>query len=250
MVNSWDFSGSAKWYDVILGKDEYLKNANFVSKQLQKFDVKTVLELACGSGLYLFPLKKNGFDVEGLDISKEMLDVARKRSKSIKLYQQDMTKFKTNKKYDAILILNSGLALLPNHSLIDKTIKQCQKNLNDNGILLIDLPNHKKEIKESNFNQEHEEYKIPNGKIDVIFRHNKQGKKWIEEWDGFVKQGKKLSQFKEYYEELIYSPKEIEKSLKKNNFEILKIFGSRSGGKFNPDNSWRRFYICQKINKK
>ena len=122
MADSWDFSGSAEWYDVILGKNEYEKNAKFVSQQLQKFNVKTVLELACGSGLYLFPLKKNGFNVEGLDISKEMLDVARKRSKTIKLYQQDMTKFNTKKKYDAILILNSGLALLPNHSLIDKTI--------------------------------------------------------------------------------------------------------------------------------
>ena len=246
MTDSWDFSGSAEWYDVILGRDEYEKNAKFVSQQLHKFNVKTVLELACGSGLYLFPLNKNGFDVEGLDISKEMLDVARKRSKAIKLYKQDMTKFNTKKKYDAILILNSGLALLPNQSLIDKTIKQSQKNLNANGILLIDLPNHKKEIKESNLDQEYEKYKIPNGKIDVVFRHRKNGNKWIEEWDGFVKQGNKLSQFKEYYEEFIYSPQAIEKSLKNHGFKILKVFGSRRGGKFNPDNSWRRFYLCQK----
>ena len=80
MANSWDFSGSAEWYDVILGKEEYEKNAKFVFQQLQKFNVKKVLELACGSGLYLFPLKKNGFDIGGLDISKEMLDVSRKRS--------------------------------------------------------------------------------------------------------------------------------------------------------------------------
>jgi|TARA_B100000315_G_scaffold118812_1_gene108868 ubiquinone/menaquinone biosynthesis C-methylase UbiE len=246
MADSWDFSGSAEWYDVILGKNEYEKNAKFVSQQLQKFNVKTVLELACGSGLYLFPLKKNGFNVEGLDISKEMLDVARKRSKAIKLYQQDMTKFNTKKKNDAILILNSGLALLPNHSLIDKTIKRCQENLDENGILLIDLPNHKKEIKESNFTQSHEEYKIPNGKIDVIFRDYKKNDKWIAEWYGFVKQGNKFSQFKEYYEELIYSPQAIEKSLKNHGFRILKVFGSRKGGKFNPDNSWRRFYLCQK----
>jgi len=83
MADSWDFSGSAKWYDVILGKDEYEKNSKFVSQQLHKFNVKTVLELACGSGLYLFPLKKNGFEIDGLDISKEMLDIARKRSKAI-----------------------------------------------------------------------------------------------------------------------------------------------------------------------
>lgn len=247
MTDLWDFSSSSDWYDVILGKDEYKKNAKFVSRQLKHFGVKTVLEVACGSGLYLFPLKKAGFDIEGFDISKEMLDMARKRSRAIKLYQQNMTKFKINKKYDAILILNSGLSLLPNHQLIDKTIKQCQKHLSDNGILLIDLPNHKKEIRESNFTQEHRQYKIPNGKIDVIFRDYQKKNKWVAEWCGFVKRGNKFIQFKEHYEELIYSPKIVEKSLKNHGFRILNVFGSRRGGKFNPNNSWRRFYLCQKV---
>lgn len=247
MVELWDFSGSAEWYDVILGKDEYKKNAEFVSQQLKRFNVKTVLELACGSGLYLFPLKKAGFDINGVDISKEMLYIAKKRSKVIRLYRQDMTKFKIDKKYDAILILNSGLALLQNQSLIDKTIKQSKKHLNENGILLIDLPNHKKEIKESNFAQSHEQYKILNGKIDVIFRDYQKNNKWVSEWYGFVKRGNTFSQFKEYYEEFIYSPQAIEKSLKNRGFKILKVFGSRTGGNFNLNNSWRRVYLCRKM---
>ena len=247
MAGSWDFSDSAKWYDIILGKEEYKKNAKFVSQQLKKFNVKTALELACGSGMYLYPLKKAGFEIEGLDISEEMLNIARKRDKTINLYKQDMTKFRTGKKYDAILILNSGLALLPNQSLIDKTIKKCREYLNEKGILLIDLPNHKKEIKEANFTQSHKQYKIPDGKIDVVFRDHQKRNKWIAEWYGFVKQGNKFSQFKEYYEELIYSPQAIEKSLKNHGFKILNVFGSRKGGKFNPNNSWRLFYLCQKI---
>lgn len=246
MTNSWDFLSSASWYDTILDKNEYEKNAKFVSRQLKKFNVKTVLELACGSGLYLFPLKKDGFNIEGLDISKKMLNTARKRSEIIKLYKQDMTKFRINKRYDAILILNSGLVLLPRHSLIDKTIKRCQTHLNETGILMIDLPNHKKEIKESNFTQNHEKYRIHNGQLDVIFRDHRKKNKWISEWFGFIKQGNKFTQFKEYYEELIYSPQKIEASLKNQGFKILKIFGSRRGGKFAYDNSWRRVYLCQK----
>jgi len=245
-MESWDFSGSAKWYDVILGKKDYEANAKFVSQQLKKLNVKTILELACGSGLYLSPLEKSGFVVEGLDISKKMLDVARKRNRNVKLYRQDMTKFRINKKYDSILILNSGLALLPDHNLINKTIEQSKKHLNDKGILLIDLPNHRKEIKESNFTQSHEQYKIPDGEMVVIFRDYQKENKWISEWDGFVKQNNKFSQFKEYYKELIYSPQKIEDSLKINGLKILKIFGSRRGKSFNPDNSWRRVYLCQK----
>jgi ubiquinone/menaquinone biosynthesis C-methylase UbiE len=241
-----DFSGYAKYYDLILGKKEFEKNAEFVARELKKFGVKSILEVACGTGLYLFPLKKAGFNIEGLDISKEMLQGARARSKKIKLYQQDMTKFQTRKKYDAILILNSGLVLLPNQQLIRKTLKRCYSHLKENGFLMLDLPNHKKEIKESNFSQEHSQYKIPKGKIDVIFRDYKKKNKWIAEWHGFVKQGNQLSQFKEYYEELIYNPKELEQSLKDIGFKILKVFGSRKGGTFKPNDSYRRFYLCKK----
>ena len=111
---------------------------------------------------------------------------------------------------------------------------------------MLDLPNHSKEIKESNFSQEIGTYKVPKGKMDVIFREYKKGNKWISSWKGFVKQGKKYEEFHEYYEELIYNPKEFEKTVKKQGFEILKIFGSRSGEKFNSKNSYRRFYLCKK----
>ena len=242
-----DFSGSAQYYDIILGKDNFRKHAQFVSKLLKKYKVKSVLELGCGSGLYLFPLKKLGFKIDGLDISKEMLYLARKQDKKIKLYQEDMSKFKINKKYDSIICLNSSLVLLPNFKLIEKTLRNCYKHLNKNGILLLDLPNHYKEIKESNFSQEKETYKIKNGTLEVIFRDYKKNNKWVSEWFGFVKQKNNFSNFHEYYEELIYSPKELEKSLKNLGFKIIKVFGSRRGGTFDKNKSYRRFYVCQKF---
>jgi len=55
MKTTNDFSNSAKYYDLILGRKEFEKNAKFVASELNKFGVKTVLELACGTGLYLFP---------------------------------------------------------------------------------------------------------------------------------------------------------------------------------------------------
>lgn len=239
-----DFAASAAWYDAILGKEEYEKNAKFVAQELKKYKVKSILELACGSGLYLFPLQKAGFVVEGLDISNEMLAVAKKRSKTIKLYQQDMTLFRIKKKYDAILILNSGLVLLPNHAAIEKAIAQSGKHLKDNGLLLIDLPNHAKEMQDARSTQER--FRIPKGTIDVTFNYYKKKNKWVEEWKGVVKEKNKTIPFTERYEELIYSPKKLEEILQKHGFTILKVFGSRRGGAFNPNTSWRRVYLCQK----
>jgi len=238
-----DFAGSSKYYDLML-KKECEKSAKFIVKELKKFKVKTILELGCGTGLYLFPLKKAGFNIEGLDISKEMLDMAKKRGK-VKLYKGDMAKFNIKKKYDAVLNLNSSLILLKNHQEIDKSLKCSAKHLNPNGIMILDLPNHVKEIKELKNEQDHSTYKFPGGKIDLISRDYKKGSKWVAEWFGFVQEKNNYSEFTEFYEELIFSPKKLEKSLKSAGFKILRMFGSRTGGKFDPKQSWRRVYLCQ-----
>jgi SAM-dependent methyltransferase len=241
-----DFSGSAEYYDIILGKKEFELNSKFIEKLLKKYNKKNILELGCGTGLYLFPLKKAGFNIEGLDISKEMLKVVKKNKIKIKLYEKDMSSFKINKKYDSILCLNSSLILLPNIKLIEKTIKNVYNHLSKKGLFLIDLPNHIKEIKENNNSQTKKKYKISKGSLEIVFNDYKKGNKWISVWNGVFKEGSNSKKFKEHYEELIYSPKELEKYLKKAGFEIIDVFGSRRGGKFNIHKSWRRFYLCQK----
>lgn len=240
-----DFSASAEYYDLVLDREEIFKSAKFIIKILKKYNVKSILEIGCGTGLYLVPLKKAGFYVEGLDISKPMLDLAGEKSK-IKLYLKDMSSFRLDRKFDSILNLNSSLILLKNFKLVEKTIKNVSKHINDNGIFLIDLPNHDKEIKENNNLQEKRRYKIRGGYLEVNFFDYKRGNKWISEWSGVAVRSGKYEMFKERYEELIFSPKKMERFLEKCGFEILDIFGSRKGGRFDKTKSLRRFYFCRK----
>lgn len=236
-----DYSKSAKYYDLILDPSRYKKNAAFIQKLLSKYKVKTSLELGCGSGLYTITLSKE-FDIEGLDISKEMLLELKKQSK-IQTYKQDMTVFSTNKKYDSILILNSSLTLVSTFAGMKRTIRQCKKHLNEGGLLVLDLPNHANEIKEGNFEQEVESYKLPGGKLDVLIRSFKKGNKWVEQWLGFGKQKNSFFEFKEEFEEIIFPVKEFEKAVKQD-FKVLEMYGSREGKPFNKD-SYRRVYVLR-----
>jgi SAM-dependent methyltransferase len=201
-----------------------------------------VLELGCGSGLYLAPLKKQRFDIHGLDISAPMLKHA-KKIKGVRVFQKDMTTFKLPQKYDAILVLNSGLVLLPNAKAIQKTINNVQRHLNPGGLFLIDIPNHAVEIKENNNTTGKHAYKIPKGKLEVVFEDHKRGNKWVADWYGYVN-GKK--DFHEHYEELIVDPKTMERMFK--GFNILSVHGTRSGGRFDPKKSYRRFYVLNLAN--
>jgi len=240
------YKDCAEYYDLVVDKKEIQKEVEFISRLFNKFKVKTALDVGCGTGLYLIPLKRKKFDIEGLDLSINMLKEVRKKSKTIKLHKKDMSNFKINKKYDAIICLSSTLIILPNFKIIKKTIKNLYKHLSPGGILILDLPNHLKEIKEKNNLKEHESHNTPKGKLNFTFLSYKKGNKWIEEWYGVTKRKNKVLKFKDTWEELIYSPKELESSLKKAGFNILKIHGSMKGIKFDKNKSYRRTYLCKK----
>ena len=75
----------------------------------------TALELGSGSGRLILPLKREGFFIEGLDNSKEMLDLCRKQpdGDDLVLHNADMTQFQTGAKYGAITIPAFSLQLIP-----------------------------------------------------------------------------------------------------------------------------------------
>ncbi len=238
MNNTW--ANSAQYYDIILGKKRFERSALFISKILNRYKANNILELGCGTGLYLAPLKKKRFNVEGVDISKKMLKQA--KPLRVPLYLQNMSRFNIPKKYDAILCLNSSLLLLPNTSAIEKTIQRCKNHLCPKGILILDLPHHEKEISVTT-KEEHHTYKISGGVLELKSRAYKKANRWVEEWRGMVRKRKNKS-FREVFGELLYSAPWLENVLRRHRFKIVQLFGSRTGGKFTKD-SYRRVYLCR-----
>ena len=70
----------ASVYDAIMDDSLYEKWTDFSLRHFPK-DKKKLLELACGTGIQSIYFKKSGFEVTGLDLSHEMLDLAEKRSR-------------------------------------------------------------------------------------------------------------------------------------------------------------------------
>ena len=238
---------SAKYYDAVVNKKQYEKEAVFYSGLLNKFHARSVLELGCGTGLYLVLLKRMGFDIEGLDLSKPMLKEVQRKDRKIKLYNRDMSNFKIGKKYDAVLCLGSSLIFLPNFSLIEKTLINSYNHLKQNSILILDLPNHTKEIKERNHKVSRTSIKLPKGRLYSTSHSYRKGDKWIEVWHGKVVEGKKILRFRDVDEEIIYSPKKLEASIRSAGFKILKIYGSANEESvFDVKESDRRIYLCRK----
>src|ERR1700729_490456 len=98
----------------------------------------TLLEVACGTGEIIASLASR-YQVSGLDISSGMLAVARKKLPAgIPLYAADMSDFKLDMKFDAIICVYHGINHLLGFSAWESFFDCTYRHLNDGGVLVFD----------------------------------------------------------------------------------------------------------------
>ena len=106
-----------------------------------------VLELACGTGRVLIPIAQEGVKIAGLDISKEMLDIARKKIEKldentkgdIEITQGDMRKFELKRKFSMIYIAFRSFQSLLTKQNQGACLECVNRHLEDNGLFILDL---------------------------------------------------------------------------------------------------------------
>ena len=82
-------------------------------------------------------LEENGYVVTGLDLSKDMLNIAKTRVRG-NLVQQDMREIKLDQKYDAIVCLGSSFTYIQSDTDVEKAVRGFFNHLNDIGVLMFD----------------------------------------------------------------------------------------------------------------
>lgn len=216
----------------------------FVVDILRKYQRQEILELGCGSGLFTIPLKQQGFNIEGLEISPEMIKVTQKKQSDLKLHQGDMRSYDLQKSFDTILILSSTLTLLQNHQEMNQCLQRTYEHLQPGGILFLELPNHDVEIQKSDRTQEL--YTNEDNSIIVVTQSLQLEKFWREYWYIFRQSSGEFQKEEITCDEFLYSPNLLLEDIQKTGFKILESYGDLFGNAFDEKNSWRRVLICQK----
>ena len=131
----------AKYYDLCYSDKDYGKETVFLETLIKKNNIKgkSVLEVGCGTGNHAIYLEKRGFKITGVDLNREMLSVARIKSKKSKFLQGDMRFFDLNEKFDVVLCLFSTMHYNINISDLKKTLKNFHKHLWKGGLLIFDM---------------------------------------------------------------------------------------------------------------
>ena len=142
MNQSFYYDVMAPYYDTLVPRDvkgvcdsleEILKRHN------QK---KEILDLGCGTGRFTMALAKRGYRIQGLDVSDEMLKVAKanakKRNLKINFIRTDIRNFKLKRKANVIWARGS-LGDLLKLSDFKRALKNIKNNLSKNGIFIFDV---------------------------------------------------------------------------------------------------------------
>jgi SAM-dependent methyltransferase len=130
----------ASYYDRFYQTKNYEKEINFLDKIFSQNQIKTVLDVGCGTGSHLSKLTQYGYDGEGIDLNAEMVEIAKTKLHG-KASQADMRTFNLGRKYDAVISMFAVFNHNGDVSDAHKALTKFRSHLHEGGILILDLYN-------------------------------------------------------------------------------------------------------------
>jgi hypothetical protein len=116
--------------------------------------------------------------------------------------------------------------------------------LEPKGILLLELPNHKVEIAQSNNSQELHHSEDQN--TIVVIQSAVVGQDWNETRHVFKNDGAGLVHQEVVCQEFLYSPEALVSQLQEVGFDVVDKRGDLLGNPFDESSSWRQVLVCEK----
>ena len=102
---------------------------------------QSVLDLGCGTGVLCRILRANGLSADGVDLSANMIEIARKEDPEGWYETEDMTIYEPRRKYDIVTCTGDAINHLTDIILVERTIDRVRNCIEDGGYFVFDLLN-------------------------------------------------------------------------------------------------------------
>ncbi len=144
--SSTHYARMARYYDTIYAKIvDYRSQVGYLEKILAKHMRKrpeSILDVACGTGNYTFVFARRGYRATGIDISDEMLRIAREKAPmktNPQFFKMDMRKIDLQAKHDVAVVLFGGFGYLLERDEVGEFFESVTKQLNKGGLLVFEF---------------------------------------------------------------------------------------------------------------
>lgn len=118
---------------------DYEAEFRLYENQFKPYGAKSVLEIGCGSGHLAQQFLNAGYEYTGIDISPQMLGLARQRCPTARFTLADMRTLDLGETFDAVLITARSLSYILTNADVLATFRQLGQHLSPNGTLHFDF---------------------------------------------------------------------------------------------------------------
>ena len=245
------FYSDAQRYDLVMGAYASGDSLKFYRQQVRRYG-EPVLELACGTGRLTIPLANTGVNITGMDISGEMLKLAKLKTTTaqvdIRFIQGDMRSFDLGEKFKFIYIPAQSLSHLHTRKEIENCFSCVRRHLAGEGRFLIELFNSSVRLlarepgRRSNVGQ----YEDPRGGYQVFVTEEVRydAASQINHIRWFFQEERRNEETVLSFEMRQFFPQEIDALLGYNGFVIEHKYGSYNEDEFSSD-APKQLIVCR-----
>jgi ubiquinone/menaquinone biosynthesis C-methylase UbiE len=139
------FHKLAPYYDRVMQHVPYGMWVRYIHQLLAAAGMvpRSILDVACGTGTVSIQLAKLGYDVAGVDISPEMIDVAQGKAESMDLdidfRAQDASTMDLGRTFDLAISLFDSLNYITEPDVLARACERVAAHLGRPGLLIFDL---------------------------------------------------------------------------------------------------------------
>lgn len=247
----------AEIYDELMKEAPYEEWLTYllaiIDKQLVKPSSPSLMvDLGCGTGTLTTMMANNGLEMIGIDLSDEMLNIARHKwdleksgSEGISdiLYlQQDMEALELFGSVDVIVSMCDSLNYITESDSLKKVFAKCFYYLNPGGIMVFDLNTaykFREEIADQTFAENFEDY-------SYIWENYFDEDTGVHEYGVtmFVASEKGYKKFEEFHYEQVYDSALIKDMVVEQGFEVIDINGDMGASPI--EEASKHYFIIKK----
>jgi len=139
---------ASHWDELVGWEKRSAADSNFMLSLIRKFECQSVLDVALGTGFHSIKLLVAGLDLKSVDISRAMIDVAKKNaahySVELDVVCADWAELseQVSEKFDAIICLGNSLACEMDFEKRQRAVDNWSQMLTEHGIVIVDRRNY------------------------------------------------------------------------------------------------------------
>ena len=135
----------SQYYDLLYSDKNYSGEVDYIIKLIKENsnEAKTLLDMGSGTGKHAELFCNNGYIVHGIDLSEDMLKIAKNRIKDkedkLSFSHSKIQELDLNKKFDVVVSLFHVMSYQNSNNELIKAFEVAKNHLKDDGIFIFDF---------------------------------------------------------------------------------------------------------------